>query len=369
MREELDIILGRNLYDIDPKINVDTLAKYIPKTKNSDTTAAEKDFKKFIKFGIEENFNKLHNSDSALFTTAPRLITLKNKDLLIQVIDFNSNMILCLDKPNEEKYDECMEKRHLSEPRIKSFINYSMARKYAYRLHYVIHNSLFIPNKDDRVWRIARAVHAPINPKFGDNSCYFNDIRALDENGNVVKINLMEKFKEKALNIFISGDARQASLSVLPYSVKYEEAPSSCKQPEGKYGCYYTDQDKLFKEFPKYVEPEKCKDDLKITVPMSLKDISPEKTMLYVFNVGNSGTSLCGLKEGKNSNGYTIWQRAIKDNYGFGTIYFKEQIFDFKFYERKNGKIITAATINLRDTDTQPDQNVLGALIKSQFCK
>ena len=102
---------------------------------------------------------------------------------------------------------------------------------------------------------------------------------------------------------------------------------------------------------------------------MSLKDISPEKTMLYIFNVGHSGAKLSQLRKGTTSMGYTIWQRAIKDQYGFATIYFKDQIFDFKFFERKNGKIINTATINLRDTDTQPDQNSLGALIKSNFCK
>merc|ERR1712032_404344 len=193
------------------------------------------------------------------------------------------------------------------------------------------------------------AVHPPINPKYGDQNPYFNEIRTLDEQNNTKKLTLMTIFKQKALNIFIAADARQASLSALPYSNKYMEAPSTCKEAEGKYGCYTVPQDKVFKELPKYV--------------------APEKTLLYVFNVGNAGSSLCGVKAGKTSIGYNIWQRSIKDDYGFATLYFKGDIFDFRFFERKAGKIITSATFNFRDTDNQPDQNTLGALIKSQFCR
>merc|ERR1711957_1115140 len=367
MKEELDVLLGKNLYDIDPKINLDTLSKYVPKTKNSDVSNA--DFKKHIKYGIEENFNKLHNADSVVFTSAPRIITLKSKSLTVQVVDFNSNMILCLDNITEDKYNECIEKKGLHEVKMKPFINWNTARKYAYRLYYALENSLFLPNKNDKVWRVLRAVHPPINPKYGDKAEYFKEIRSLDEKDNTVKITLMTIFKQKALNIFIGADARQASLSVLPYSNKFVEAEPTYKQKEGKYGCYYTEQDKLFKEFPKYVTPEKCKDDMKFTLPLSFKDISPSKTMLYVFNIGNAGSRLCGLHEGKTSNGYTIWQRSIKGDYGFATLYLKGDIFDFKFLEKKKGKIITSATFEFRDTDNQPDQNTLGALIQSQFCK
>ena len=243
-----------------------------------------------------------------------------------------------------------------------------MAKKYAYRLHYALEHSLFLTDKEHKVWRVLRAVHSPINPKLGDQTPYFVDIRALD-NDIEKKINFMKVFKEKALNIFIGADARQASLSVLPYSNKYMEAPLTCTQPEGKYGCYYTEQDKLFKEHAKYKKPEDCKDDLKYTLPLSLKDIDEKKTMLYVFNVGNAGSDLCGLKEGQTSNGYTIRQRSIKGDYGFATLYLKGDNFDFKFHTRRNGKLITAATFEFRDTDKQPDQNVLGNLIKSQFCK
>merc|ERR1711957_841496 len=142
------------------------------------------------------------------------------------------------------------------------------------------------------------------------------EIRSLDEKDNTVKITLMTIFKQKALNIFIGADARQASLSVLPYSNKFVEAEPTYKQKEG-----------------------------------------------------NDGSHLCGLHEGKTSNGYTIWQRSIKGDYGFATLYLKGDIFDFKFLEKKKGKIITSATFEFRDTDNQPDQNTLGALIQSQFCK
>ena len=247
------------------------------------------------------------------------------------------------------------------------------------------------------VWKFMRAVHAPVSTfNAGDSEFYFKKLQVLNEVGFVEVISLIETMQLKNVNIFIAAQAKAAQVIAYPYTRIYkkpdEEINCGKKRQNNlaglKYGCAFTSNHTIFKENAVFFDAEKCAQqqnnntkNIEFDLPVNFKSDDNSQSILYVFNIGNSGSALESLNIGKASNGYLIWERSIVSTrqvlnnteqtsykFGFANFAISKDYVDVEFYEME-GKNETGRTALFSIAErVMPDQSIINTAIDEYFC-
>ncbi len=310
----------------------------------------------------------------------PIITTVVYDEFTLQIIDFDSNILRCLFNDTEAGYINCTKDKYVSKYSFKE------ASKYALALDKILNEKVLKSDSNKKIWKIMRANHSPLYSTSKSNLFYFKNLTALNSNGEPVTFNLWKSIKRNLINIFFSAKVRSASVSIIPYSIKdFENTNFDClKQKYKDSGCYvHLDKDETnqidYKKLPTI--KNNCYNNLFYRLPYKENTDKAEESLMYVFNVGNSGMNLENMEFGNIANAYLIWKRSQKDFYsskfiyGFSHVSFRKDFVEVDFLETqvnkedKSTKTYKAATFRISTDSPIPDQTKLNHYIKNNICK
>jgi hypothetical protein len=259
--------------------------------------------------------------------------------------------------------------------------SFGNAKKYLSKLYSAIKEKFYIQSAQYPVWKFMRAVHAPVSSISGDSEFYFKMLKVINEKGSEEVVSLIDSMREKNVNLFISSQAKAAEVISFPYTRIFKKPEKNCnKEKAANFGCVYTRHNKIFTENANFFESAKCikqQNSIEFVLPFNSKTVEKNQSVLYVFNIGNSGAGLEKIPIGKASNGYVIWERSIatgeeKDlksaNYGFANLAISKNFIEVNFYEMKGKNEVEKIAMFSVTEEIMPDQTIINSVIDENFC-
>jgi hypothetical protein len=265
------------------------------------------------------------------------------KERPITFLDIDTNYLLCIGLvENATDYTD-QKKCKFTE----DFINGRGSYEDVIRYYLSIYD--LVSNMDSNHWNVIRGHHPPTNYEQGDTSIFW-DVKI---NGKVY--NLMEKFQEKNVRIYLSANTHAQSVMAIPFrKTKIRKREMSTEIiPNGEYCNPYNLRE---------ISNELLNTSIKCAIDVFNVDLKSENIML-VFNNGNSGRTLDPIYDGSESErGNLVWTKKTEitvnsrtnDAFGFGNVEFEKDKLTYKFYESSlsffNNKIDTtiASTFNVK---------------------
>lgn len=280
---------------------------------------------------------------------------------------------------NRNSYNQ-INNNNKSNEAIFSFTN---AKKYAWKLHNAILEKFLTQSAKYSVWKFMRAVHAPVSTFSGDSEFYFKMLKVLNDKGSEEAISLIDSMQQSNISLFIAAQAKAAQVLAYPYTrVFKKQDEKNCEKninknfvAAEKFGCAYTRHNKIFRENAVFFESEKCvlqQKNIQFDLPINFKATVKTQSVLYVFNVGNSGATLEKIHIGKASNGYLIWERSIETeknaSNGFANFAIGKDYVDVKFYELKGKNEVEKTAKFTVAEQIMPEQSIMNSVIDEKFC-
>lgn len=344
--DNAELLAGNHSFDVDVYDEENYIKALSTFSKQNPYISMEKQT-----FGLSQNA-------TLVLTYTPKFITITYADFKIQFLDFNSHIISCL-KEDEAAYKEC-NKWNPSVVPFKDAVEYG--KRFAEAL------DKFEPDSEsNKVWRVMRAHHPPLNSEDGDASFYFTPIQL----GSGKALRIFEEMKAKKVNLFLGSHIHNAQVVAYPYSRVLKKPDASCVEPKvERWGCFKLEPN-VFNKNPVYQAV--CENNLVYNLPVKDRtDSSQTNDMLYIFITGNSGRIYDSLREGKKTDGILMWSRATqfgprKYNYGFSYYRFSKYQVEVEFYEvADEGKVMNKSATFVVKEGKLPDSKQMEDFMNSK---
>jgi len=375
------------------KVNVSEKLNFIP-GKYIREINKEHDENLIKNFGIFEDDQSAHHGEIVIeneidcfrspslkkskiipLSKTPTLTTITHVEFILQIIDFDSQLMECLNRQDGPDYLNCNKLKF-------SQYSYSEALKYAYKINQILKTKIIKSHPNKRVWKVMRAFSPPIFSNDESNHFYFTNIIYTLDNGKTETINLWKTIRKSLINIFFSSWRNYAALDVIPFSIdNFSNEKFECYNKRFfDSGCYYyPKQNGIYNIYKHPFLKLKCDNDLFYKIPIKYNSNKLEENFMFVFNVGNSGISMNKIDFGYFSNSATLWARTQKDFntnehiYGYNHITFTKDYVEVIFMETKNDSKSSSsgsyksATFRIADGEII-NQKKLIDLIKKSIC-
>jgi hypothetical protein len=334
LKDQVTLIVGNNGYDVSYKVENEILKPM----ENS--------------YKISTFWTYDQEKQKAVIATDPdptayewvKKTTIHQKDRTITFLDIDTNYLLCVGLvQNATGY---------SDPNKCKLTDYFIDGKGSYEdvMKYYLSIYSLVSDMDPNHWNVIRGHHPPTNYKDGDTSIFWD----VNIHGKVY--NLMEKFQENNVRIYLAANINAQSVMAIPFFGKYK----------------IRDRENLIGNYPdgQYCNPSNLRElshEILITsifCPFDNFDVDLNKeNMMLVFINGNSGRNLDPIFDGKRSErGNLVWTKktkitsdaVTKDAFGFSNIEFEKDKLTFQFYDSSfsflNNKMDTtlASTFNVK---------------------
>merc|ERR1712032_324513 len=250
----------------------------------------------------------------------------------ITFVDFNTGPFVCLHwVKNEAEYND---------PKKCMFDQYYMDRwTYKKTTDYYLALLEVVSQLDRNNWNVMRGHHPPSNYEDGDATFYWD----VEINGQTY--NLMEKFEEKNVRVFLGSHIHGQSVMTVPFRKTKMRERGKDKVSAKKDGSF-CNQHNLKANSEELMNVESFCNTDKFSV-----DLDSEKLMIIFIN-GNSGRKFDDISNGgRSERGNTVWAKNShikvdgkeKEAFGFSFAEFQKDNLFFQFHEMndKNNEINT----------------------------
>lgn len=334
---------------------------------------------KIIKKGYtisKEAFGDINNQHK-IFTYTPKFISINFKEFKIEILDFNSALIFCLDKYTGQGYFNCQV--------YNSFISYIEAKKYAGRVFLGLNKFTSEQNQKEnfKIWKVVRTHISPFDTIEGDIGLFYKLLPFVIENyvdvsnrSNELSTSfiILEEMEKNGVNIMLVAHIHQSAVIAYPYARKfyrkkeklnYISKDPKCPNPsvtmnsnlKESHGCLFRQNKSIFENELQY--SRNCDNSMNYVLPIPPQQVPADAQInrkthnlnfLYIFVTGNSGGDLNNISFNNKINAFLLWSRVMKlndeENLGFSTAKFYKDKLDVEFFEvikHQTDKIIKVA--------------------------
>ena len=303
LADKVDILPGNHSFDVNFKAEDEFNDNYMQKQNEKGIFYMMKDgtlkvIPKEKKRGTYNNIRKL---------------TVKVGERLINFVDFNSAVLLCMHPSGKTAYDKCGSHKYYQTKKWK----FTKALEYYTALVHVV------KSLEPHAWNVMRAHHPPTNFEDGDPDFYW--AKLMDN------MSLIDLFKLKKVRMFFGSHIHTQAVMALPYKdVPMREKSEKDKMTE--LGAYCNEQNVKF-DASGLLPKKLCEKNTAFVVDTLKEDV------LLIFIVGNSGRNFDPISTGTlSTHGNIIWARKNKlndgrDAFGFSNVIFRIEEVQFEFYE------------------------------------
>lgn len=311
LNNKVDILPGQSSYDV-----------------NSD---AEEEFNNniFQKQQQQGNYYKMKDGGFILVPRSEkrnmyshvRKMTVKVGERMINFVDFNSAVLLCMSPGGKVSYDKCA---HHKDYQLNKW-GFTKALEYYTTLVNVL------KKLEAHAWNVMRAHHAPANYIDGDVDFYW--AKLMDNQS------LMDLFKLKKVRMFFGAHLKGQAVISVPYkdNLMREKATKGQSREIKKMGAFCNEGNLKFEAMTNgnngLLTDRICQKYTAFVIDTLKEDV------LLVFINGNSGRAMDPIYDGAlSSHGNIVWARRNKlndgrDAFGFANVMFRVDDVQFEFYE------------------------------------
>lgn len=343
--ERVDINTGNHSYDVSFNKEEEIVKSIKKKKENS----------QFYEWDDQNNKAKITEDENPTsYSYVKKLFIPADKaGRNITFIDFNTSPFISLGAcSNEEEYND---------PKKFKFDNYYINRwKYDRVVKYFKTLYDIVSNLDKTHWNVIRGHHPPSNFEDSDAMFYW-DVKI---DGNVY--NLMNKFEENNVRVFLGSHIHMAAVMVVPFN-KSPMRKTDWGGKKAENNGSYCNENNLKADSTELLDVEN-----KCTKNSFDLDLEKQKLMIVFIN-GNGGRHFDSLSDGARSqSGNMVWAKknqvtidgVLKDAMGFSFAEIKNDSITYKFYEETvaDDKSVDAklvATFKVLFDNSTDDSNAL----------
>lgn len=324
--ERLDILPGNHSNDVSFNKEAQIFSTIKKKKENSEFFEWDPLSKKAIKVSKEKDANPTSYFYVKKLTISPKENSPNKRKIVF--VDFNTSPLVCLAwGKNEADYEN---------PKVCGFDKYYINRwNYNQTTSYYFTLLDVVGNLDPNDWNVIRGHHPPSNYEDGDATFYWNT----KINNNTY--NLMDKFEERNVRIFIGSHIHGQSSMAIPFRNNTKIRKRNPAQVTAKVDGNYCNPNNLKAKSEQLLNVEKTCNQTEFEV-----DLNKENLMMVFIN-GNAGKKFDPISDGSRSeHGNLIWSKKShllidgneKDAFGYSFAEFSDNEMFVKFWEMANVK-------------------------------
>lgn len=305
LADKVDILPGEKSYEVNYEAEKEFNFNFMQKQKQNGIYYMMKD-------GTLKTVPKTQKQ--SLYTNV-RKYTVKVGERKINFVDFNSSVLLCMNKDGKTYYDKCP---HHKNYQLEKW-GFTKALEYYTTLVHVL------KSLEDHAWNVIRAHHPPTNFRDGDTDFYW---AKLQDNRSLIDL-----FKMKKVRMFFASHLNSHAVMILPYKdVNLREKGDKAQITEQGAFCNLENM-KFETSVNSLLTNKQCYKNTAFVINTLKEDV------MLVFITGAGGRSFDTLNNGTlSTHGSIIWARNMKLNdgrnaFGFVNVMIRIEDVQVEYYE------------------------------------